>query len=84
MKTLPLLLICAGALAVGAAHAQLRVEIAGVASNQIPIALAAFADENGAPVQVSAIIKADLERSGVFKVIDANATLSETAPVDFN
>jgi Tol biopolymer transport system component len=54
-----------------AAHAQLRVEIAGVGSNQIPVAVAAFADESMAPDQVSAIIRADLERSGVFKVIDA-------------
>jgi TolB protein len=83
MKTLPILLFSASVLAAGASHAQLRVEIAGVASNQIPIAVAAFADEGVAPAQVSAIIKADLERSGVFKVIDAGTTLSDSAPVDF-
>jgi TolB protein len=65
-----------------AAHAQLRVEIAGVGSNQIPVAVAAFADESVAPDQVSAIIRADLERSGVFKVIDARQTISDTANVD--
>ena len=73
-KTLPILLFSAGVLAAAAAHAQVRVEIAGVASNQIPIAVAAFADEGVAPAQVSAIIKADLERSGVFKVIDAGTS----------
>jgi TolB protein len=82
-KTLPILLFGAGMLAATAAQAQLRVEIAGVGSNQIPIAIAAFADEGVAPAQVSAIIRADLERSGVFKIIDAGATLSETAPVDY-
>jgi TolB protein len=64
------------------ASAQVRVEIAGVASNQIPIAIAAFADEGVAPDQVSAIVKADLERSGVFKIIDAG-TLSDAAAVDY-
>jgi TolB protein len=65
-----------------AAHAQLRIDIAGVGSNQIPVAVAAFADESMAPQQVSAIIRADLERSGVFKVIDARQPISDTANVD--
>lgn len=65
------------------AHAQLRVEISGVGANQIPIALAAFADESVAPQQISAIIKADLERSGFFKVIDTGTTISETSPINY-
>ena len=83
MKTLPILLFSASMLAATAAQAQVRVEIAGVSSNQIPIAIAAFADEGVAPAQVSAIIKADLERSGVFKVIDAGTTLSDTSAIDY-
>jgi TolB protein len=82
MKTLSTLLFSAGVLAAAAAHAQVRIEISGVASNQIPVAVATFADEGTAPAQVSAVIKADLERSGVFKVIDAG-TVSESAGVDF-
>ncbi len=82
MKKLYSLVMTAGLLAGASAHAQLKIEIAGVNSNQIPIAVAAFADESVAPAQVSAIIKADLERSGVFKVIDAG-TLSETDPVSY-
>ncbi len=82
-KTLPILLFSASVLAAIPAQAQVRVEIYGVASNQIPIAVAAFADEGVAPAQVSAVIKADLERSGVFKVIDAGTTLSDSAAVDF-
>jgi TolB protein len=66
------------------AHAQLRVEIAGVGANQIPIAIAAFADESVAPQQASAIIKADLARSGYFKIIDTGNAMSETTPVNFN
>ena len=56
------------------AHAQLRVEIAGVGANQIPVALATFGDESLAPHQVSAIIKADLLRSGYFKIIEKDSS----------
>lgn len=81
-KNLSILLYSA-VLAASSASAQVRVEIAGVASNQIPVAVATFADESIAPAQMSAIIRADLERSGVFKVIDTGSVLSETAPVDY-
>lgn len=70
-------------LAMSHAQAQLRVEISGVGSNQIPIAIAAFADEALAPAQISAIIKADLEHSGVFKVIDAGAVISDTGDINY-
>jgi TolB protein len=82
MKKLHTLLFSASLLMGAAAHAQLRIDIAGVGSNQIPVAVAAFADEGVAPDQVSAIIRADLERSGVFKVIDAHQTISDSANVD--
>ena len=77
-------IIYAGLLIVASsAQAQLRVEISGVGSNQIPIAVAAFADESVAPSQISAIIKADLERSGAFKVIDAGSAISETSDINY-
>lgn len=63
-------------------HAQLRIEIAGVGANQVPIAIAAFADEGMAPQQVSAIIKNDLARSGYFRVIDTGIPMSETTAVN--
>jgi TolB protein len=78
------LLLCLGLLASVTANAQLRFEISGVGSNQIPIAVAAFADESIAPAQVSAIIKADLERSGMFRVIDAGTVAAENAVVDYS
>lgn len=64
-------------------HAQLRVEIAGVGANQIPIAIAGFADESIAPQQVTAIIKADLGRSGMFKIIDTGNIMSETSSINY-
>jgi TolB protein len=84
MKKLHYLIFSASVLVGASAHAQLRVEIAGVGNNQIPIAVAAFADEGVAPAQISAIIKADLERSGVFKVIDAGSAISDTSNIDYS
>jgi TolB protein len=65
------------------AHAQLRVEIAGVGANQIPIAIAAFGNETVAPSQVSAVIKADLARSGYFRIIDTGNVMTENTPVNY-
>jgi TolB protein len=73
-----------GLLAVGLANAQLRVEISGVGANQIPIAIAGFANEGVAPQQVTAIIKADLTRSGVFRIIDTGNVMSETSSINFD
>ena len=64
------------------AWAQLRVEISGVGATQIPVALARFRDEGSAGVALAAIIKADLERSGAFRIIDAEAGLDERSTVD--
>lgn len=84
MKTLFVRSIAVLALMLSAvAHAQLRVEISGVGANQIPIAIAGFANETVAPQQVTAIIKADLARSGYFRVIDTGNTMSETAEIDY-
>ena len=72
-----------GLLAANLAQAQLRVEISGVGSTQLPIAVATFADEGIAPQQVSAIIRDDLARSGYFKLIEVGAVISETSSVNF-
>jgi len=66
------------------AHAQLRIETSGVGASQLPIAIAGFVDEASAPQQVSAIVKADLERSGYFKIINTGSAMSETTPVNFD
>lgn len=68
----------------GLVQAQLRVETSGVGATQIPIAIAGFADETVAPQQVTAIIKADLARSGYFKIIDTGNTMSETMTINFS
>src|SRR5690606_33565019 len=58
------------AMAAPQAHAQLRVDISGVGATQYPIAVADFnGDAQGR--NVSEIIRADLSRSGQFRLINA-------------
>lgn len=60
------------------AWAQFRVEVSGVGLTQFPIAVASFLGEAQSPVKISAVILADLERSGRFKSVDATGqTLDE-------
>ncbi len=68
--------------AAAVAHAQFRVDVSGIGMQQIPIALAAFRDESKAPQQISAIVRADLERSGLFRQVALSDTLDENARPD--
>jgi TolB protein len=70
--------VCGAGLAMPAL-AQFRVEISGVGATQVPIAIARFRDENVAGLALSAIVRADLERSGLFKGIDNNIVVDERA-----
>jgi TolB protein len=66
------------------AAAQMRVEITGVGSNQFPIAIANFQRDGEVPQSIDAIVRADLQRSGLFRMVDAGAApLAETAAVNF-
>ena len=66
-----------------AARAQLTIEITGAGANRIPIAIADFAGEPGVARAVSMVVRADLERSGLFKLVEAGPPLVENAPVNF-
>ena len=80
-------LAAAGLLANGAgqALAQFRVEVSGVGLTQMPIAVATFRGEAQAPQKMAAIIKADLERSGVFRSVDTTgAVLDESTRPELN
>ncbi|OIP17089.1 MAG: Tol-Pal system beta propeller repeat protein TolB [Betaproteobacteria bacterium CG2_30_59_46] len=52
------------------AHAALTIEIVGSGANQIPISVVPFAGENALPQGITAVIAADLQRSGLFKIVD--------------
>ena len=50
---------------------------------QMPIAVATFRGEAQVPQKIGAIVKADLERSGIFRAVDtAGATLDESSRPD--
>jgi TolB protein len=63
--------------------AQMRIDVTGVGATQLPIAIAGFATEGRVPQDIAAVIRSDLARSGAFRVIDPQQTLSETTAVDF-
>jgi TolB protein len=64
-----------------AGRAQFRVEIAGVGATQTPITIAAFRDEAQAGVAVSQVVRANLERSGVFRHVSIPEPLDERSVV---
>jgi TolB protein len=49
--------------------AQFKVDVSGVGMTQVPIAIATFKGEETAPQKTSAIVLADLERSGQFRTV---------------
>ena len=79
---------CLGLLGLGAAAlglpaaAQFRIEISGVGTTQVPLALAAFRDEAKAGVAISQIVRADLERSGLFRGQVGPAGMDERSNID--
>ncbi len=68
-----------------AAWAQLSIEITGGGANRLPIAIAPFTGEGAIPPGITAIVRADLERSGLFRTIEAPSSpaLTEASPVNF-
>jgi len=60
-------------------RAQFKVEISGVGATQLPIAIARFRDEDRSGQSPSAIIRADLERSGAFRGVDNAAAMDESS-----
>lgn len=57
------------------ASAQFRVEVSGVGLTQLPIAVSTFRGEDAASQKLSAIVMADLDRSGQFRRIDSDGVL---------
>ena len=64
------------------AHAELTIEITGAGATQIPLAIADFGGEAGSSRALTSVIRGDLERSGLFKMIDTSgvAMTEATAP----
>src|SRR6266852_3896068 len=58
----------------GVARAQLTIEIVGGGATTIPIAIVPFASD-AYPLSTTAVVSADLARSGLFKVVDAGGVV---------
>jgi TolB protein len=80
-------LLMAGSLIAGiwpaAARAQFRVEISGVGGTQLPIGITRFRDEDKSGQSIAGIVRADLERSGVFRVVDSAGEFDENSRPSF-
>lgn len=84
-RTLMLVLILLAALSFPAL-AQLRIEVIGAGATQIPVAIVPFQAEAGLAQQLTPVVAADLERSGLFRLIDAggvNPVPHEPEQVDY-
>lgn len=76
--------VCVLALTSSLAQAQLAIEITGAGTNRMPVAVASFEGESALPRAVTDVVRADLERSGLFKMVELGpAPMGADAPVDF-
>ncbi len=73
-------------LAVSAARAQLQIEITGATAQRTPIAVVPFAGEAGLSGSITSIVRADLERSGLFRALELpplNPTPTEASAIQY-
>ena len=67
------------ALLVAPAHAELTIEITGAGANRIPLAIADFGGEQVSSRALTSVVRNDLERSGLFKLVDTSGVaMTET------
>ncbi|HXE40720.1 MAG TPA: Tol-Pal system beta propeller repeat protein TolB [Azonexus sp.] len=70
-------------LTAGLAQAQLSIEITGAGANRIPVAIADFLGDGTASRIVTSTVRSDLERSGLFKLVDTTgAALDENSQIN--
>jgi len=79
-------LSCAVGLALcsSASQAQLTVEITGAGANRLPVAIADFTGERIVAQALTSVIRTDLERSGLFRLVDAGSPLADSATPPFD
>jgi TolB protein len=66
------------------ANAELTIEITGAGANRIPVAIADFGGEPVVSKALTSVIRGDLERSGLFSLVDASGfPMTETTSPDF-
>lgn len=70
LNKLKTLLFAGIALLSVSAHAQLAIEITGAGASRFPVAIPIFENEGALPRAVTDVVRADLERSGLFNLVD--------------
>ncbi len=70
LSNIRLLLVASLAALSCAAEAQLSIEITGTGATRFPVAIPMFENEASLPRGVTEVVRADLERSGLFSLID--------------
>ncbi|MFK7967026.1 MAG: Tol-Pal system beta propeller repeat protein TolB [Burkholderiaceae bacterium] len=78
------LTLVVGLIAPETAKAQMTIDVVGVGANQYPIAVANFDSTAAPPMDVPGLVRTNLSRSGVFRMIDLGTNLSDTAQIDYN
>ena len=85
LRVLSLIAFSTLALLQTSAHAELTIEITGAGANRIPLAIADFAGDPGSSRAITSVIRGDLERSGLFKMVDAGGVaMTETTPPNYS
>jgi len=72
--------------AAASASAQLAIEITGAGAQRTPVAVVPFAGENALPPTLSAIIRGDLDRSGLFRSLEVPSlqpALNEASQINY-
>jgi TolB protein len=86
MKKMRFLLGVIFFLVAASAAAQLSIEITGAGASRTPIAIVPFAGETATGTNLSAVVRADLERSGLFRGLEIpplSPHPTEKSPVNF-
>ncbi|HVL59154.1 MAG TPA: Tol-Pal system beta propeller repeat protein TolB [Burkholderiaceae bacterium] len=78
-------LIAAASLAAATplSRAQMRIDVTGVGATQLPIVIGGFGGDGRAPIDVAAVVRSDLFRSGAFRILEAAQPITETTSIDF-
>jgi TolB protein len=83
MKLRPLFLAAALLVTPLAGHAQLSIEITGAGANRIPLAIADFGGERIIAQALTSVVRADLERSGLFRLVDPSGLAAGETGVSY-
>ena len=83
LRGLGLVAFSALALFQSSSHAELTIDITGAGANRFPLAIADFGGEAGVSRALTAVVRGDLERCGLFKLIDTSgvAITEASSPV---